>query len=338
MIFVISRILAIVVALIALYLALFMFEDEEGKWQNSIDELWIAIDDRAKKIGNRTTAIFNKVAGVVTVGLDRLFGRRLFSVRSIGASTSCSSSFVLAMLCFADVFGRVRSGELEVLLIALGVCLLAAILPAILQSRWVIPISLIPIAFLLLYAFSDWSLHKADYAAWNLDRLKGRGPPLLIGALAISFLTDVAFILLTRMSIRKVASDCRNLTIFIAMGLQAASAIFVVVAPIVIMFLIDRHANKGHWQERPVLATTFKFAAGLNAFTSVVCLTLFATLAVVLLHKIFWPILARLVYPLSRYEVFRNRKLWWTLSVACFAYGFQLTERVEKSLLVFAPK
>jgi len=52
------RILAASVGSLALYIRLFMYEDEEGKWQNRIDNLWIDIHDRERTAGSKTSASF----------------------------------------------------------------------------------------------------------------------------------------------------------------------------------------------------------------------------------------------------------------------------------------
>jgi hypothetical protein len=39
---------AFLVGVIAVYVGLFLCESQEGKLQNRIEELWIAIDDRAR--------------------------------------------------------------------------------------------------------------------------------------------------------------------------------------------------------------------------------------------------------------------------------------------------
>jgi len=62
------------------------------------------------------------------------------------------------------------------------------------------------------------------------------GPLILIGALLLSFLTDIIFAFLTRVGIRKVAVDRDNLKIILVMTLQAFSAVAVVFGPILAMF------------------------------------------------------------------------------------------------------
>jgi hypothetical protein len=60
------RFLALVVGLLAYYTAFFMYEDEEGKWQNRIEKLWVAINDRERQLVTKASAFFSKVAAITT--------------------------------------------------------------------------------------------------------------------------------------------------------------------------------------------------------------------------------------------------------------------------------
>src|SRR4051794_22204896 len=86
----IMRILAALVGVAAMYAAFFMYEDEEGKWQNRIEQLWIGINDLERTMGSRTAAIFNRVAAIVTRTIDRVVGKKLLSFQLIGVSTCFS--------------------------------------------------------------------------------------------------------------------------------------------------------------------------------------------------------------------------------------------------------
>jgi hypothetical protein len=44
----VSRVVAGIVGGVAFYFALFLYEDEEGLWQNRIEKLWASVYDRAK--------------------------------------------------------------------------------------------------------------------------------------------------------------------------------------------------------------------------------------------------------------------------------------------------
>jgi hypothetical protein len=45
------RFLALSIGAVALYAAVFMYEDQEGRWQNRIEKLWVVIHDRADSQG-----------------------------------------------------------------------------------------------------------------------------------------------------------------------------------------------------------------------------------------------------------------------------------------------
>jgi len=77
---VVGRVVAAVIAAIAFYFALFLYEDEEKQWQNRLDSLWVAIYDRARLTTSTTTALINTIAAAYSNFLDRLFGRRLLSL------------------------------------------------------------------------------------------------------------------------------------------------------------------------------------------------------------------------------------------------------------------
>ncbi len=85
--FVVSRITAGLLAALAFYFAFFLHEDEEGVWQNRIENLWMAVYDRAKVTDSTTTALFNKVSESVR----KLGPKDLSAASSRFTSYSCSA-------------------------------------------------------------------------------------------------------------------------------------------------------------------------------------------------------------------------------------------------------
>jgi hypothetical protein len=69
-----ARIAAGIIGAIALYIALFLYEDEEGKWQNRIDNLWVAIDKRARHTDRFSVAISNKIGDLIHKTFEHIFG------------------------------------------------------------------------------------------------------------------------------------------------------------------------------------------------------------------------------------------------------------------------
>src|SRR4051794_20535508 len=94
----VSRLLAALLACCAYYFAFFLYEDEEGIWQNRIDNLWIAIAERATVTKSNATALFNKISEVIQSILNRALGVRLLSFRAIVVSTYFSLLTALTAL------------------------------------------------------------------------------------------------------------------------------------------------------------------------------------------------------------------------------------------------
>jgi hypothetical protein len=86
MILTILRCLAFLGGSLAYYIAFFMYEDGEGKLQNRMEQLWIAVNDKKKITGSMASALFNKVASVVARAFDRVFGSKLISLQLVGVS------------------------------------------------------------------------------------------------------------------------------------------------------------------------------------------------------------------------------------------------------------
>jgi hypothetical protein len=329
--------LAIVVGFAAFFAALFMYEDEEGKWQNRVEELWIAIDDRARITGRKAVALLNKMSDIVTAGLDRVFGQLLLSFRSIGASTSYS----LATSCVIGVLNDlvIHESLKNSVGFLYGTCVLIffAIFPTILKSRWIMPISLIPISFLIIFGFADW---------WFLK--KWRAAPIVLGSLAISFIFDIVLIIAVRATIRRMAVGNKGWQLVVGMLLQCVCAVVVVVLPFGMAHLLIIIDTENMQERNAVVAALYERGSAIqlalllsalsNVFTACVCLTLFFALAGVLLHRVFWPLAARAIYPLQRYEIFRNKKFLAFAGVACFVYGFQLQDPIIRMFLQFVPK
>jgi hypothetical protein len=162
-------ILHIAVGLIGAYLVFLTFvmeETTEGVWVNRIENLWVALDDRAKSISETTRLLFAKVADKVSQAFNRVFGSKFLSARAIGVSSSLSFTsffFVLALviegLCYliakhSDAVKPELVKQLPLLVIlgfgllaVAGVCAVLALLPILLRSRIWAWLSCLPAIF-----------------------------------------------------------------------------------------------------------------------------------------------------------------------------------------------
>ena len=316
------------VGLVSLYAALFMYEDEEGRWQSRIERLWIAVSDRSALAGSQFAALFIKVAEAVNFGFDRIFGPRLFSIRMVGASTSCSLASTLIGLSLINrnngqmiVLGGVQvSGETLILLCA-AICVVVAVLPTVFSSRWLVALSLLPLTFVLVYFLEKISVSIRQH----------RTPDAMIAlviSLPLSIASDIFLTALARWLVRYIASAANVGRVVLAIAVQVVCTLVFVAGPILLVaYLQAKKVNLGG-----IFSRTLEFVTAFNVFSGILCFAFVTALLVVLAHRVAWPILGRLLYPLARYEVARNRKILSTVSVACLMYAFDLEPSALKSI------
>lgn len=321
----ILRALASIVGVIAFYAAFLMYEDEEGRWQDRIEALWVAIADRERQIGSRFAALLGKVAEVVTRGIDRIFGRELLSLRMIGASTSTSlAAFGLVAVVFWNVItSEPRSSIPKGAIVASCVCITCAILPITLRWKWLVGLSLFPLLFLAL-GLADINHSTSD-------------PTFFIAFLTSLFLgiiCDVLSTILIRVLIRRVATYTTACRIIIALLAQLLFGFLVTSGPILLLISLHSHRIQlGAYGEDVLESMLF-----VNLSTGLLSLSMAAVLAGLLIHLIAWPLLSRVTYPLARFEIVRNRKALAAIASFCFLYAFGIADNTLKSLLrLFSP-
>jgi hypothetical protein len=311
----------------AFYAAFFMYEDEEGRWQNRIDNLWISIDDRARQIGSRPAALFSKVAEAVTTCLDRVFGRKLFSMRMIGSSTSYSYFVLSAITLIArspgpgDYYGGLSDRVFVVTVFLVSSC--AAILPTVFQGRWLTLVSLLP---LVMCAIAFW----ADITVKMRNNLLPEFPIVLGVAMTFGVISDVLVNVIVRSTIRRVAGASSLRTMIGALFIQFSSAILISLGPLVVSTILQ---HKRIVPIKSLITTCINIASAFNVVTALFCFVFVFALSLVLAHRIFWPLTARLIYPFARYQIVQSRRALAAVGAACCTIGFGIGPNVVKVII-----
>ena len=329
-----SRFVALLVGLLAYYIAVFMYEDEEGKWQNRIEKLWVDINDREKQAGTKASAFFSKVAAITTKVFNSIFGPRLLSARFVGTSICWSLAtmllFALLALQAKRLLGRLDlsptdlasfwHAELVVLITGLLFSFLA-ILPSLWHSRWAVALSLLPViffffGFLLVLLVRTHSLKPENWG--------------LILGLALSLLSDVLLVGLVRFTVRWVSAKASVSRTALAILIQLSIVYFLVLVPFAIPVGFPDFSQS-------VGLMALLMMGGLNIFTALASLTfvlsLLLLLPLLLLHRALWPVLGRIIYPLDRHQIIRNRKITVPLGSACIIYALPLMPTPIKTIL-----
>lgn len=312
-----SRVAAVLAGLVAYYMAGLMYEDEEGRWQNRIEALWVAIDDRQRIVGSKTQALFDRVAEVVVSIYDRLFGPKILSWQFLGVS----SSYSFAALLFGGTM--IYSHYLHIDLaynigIIVGIfSLICAIIPSLVPYRPAIVLSLLPLTInlssvIITYLFT----HRFMGLNWELT--------------IVGVVSSAIVLFLIRYTIRRVSERATPFRIATAIMMQLLTMGLLVYGPVLVYGADVRKPYATVPLMLDIIAVNLFTAVGASLFL----LVLFA----VLIHRVVWPILARLVYPLARYQLFRNKAKMASLGTACLIFALPAMPSMVKGMLQWAAK
>jgi hypothetical protein len=305
-----SRIVAGAVAAIAFYFALFLYEDEEGIWQNRIENLWIAVYDRARLRDSLATALFNKIGETLTTLFNRIFGKRFLSIRAALVSGNISLCGVFTTLFFFYVFREPTERSTWIFLFIAIVCAYLASGPASTSDVLDILVSATILLFLLVGSTSLLFTTLPE----NIDKmflLNGQVNARTVlevqpVAFPLSIASDYLTIVLMRKLFAAVHATVSTYRVILTMGILMFFSVCLSFMPMLMLSLIERHAAS-----TPALGLAMCLLGELfffNISTSIICLIPVALLIVVLLHKLTWPLFSRLLYIVAARRVIENKR------------------------------
>lgn len=305
------------------YAVVTMFPDEEGKLQNRIENLWVAIDDMQQSAVGRATALFNRIASYVTRIYNRILGVRLISVQMVGVSSASSlagfflgtayvSFALLSLLMSKHVTINPKFNPalllIGVLSLVLGCfALVFAVLPSLIRNRFGRALSLLPLV--LFMCGMSMPIIRA-HVALNPTQLT------VLAGLFIGIASDILVLAAVRFSVRLISASTRLREIVIAVIIQVVALLLLAVVPFELTTALLA-ANQDSLVAKFLLSSLM-----FNLFTVLGVAAFLALLAVVLLHRIFWPLLGRVVYSAARFKPLQNnRKTFALIGIVCAMYG-----------------
>jgi hypothetical protein len=299
-----GRLVAGVVACVCFYTAFFMYEDEQGLWQNRLEELWTSIDDRCKVTHSKAVALFNKIGQKSKELSTHLFGHRLFSLQAIVTSINLSTFGALTAIFLYAIISAfaylMNAPKLKVAILAGGIplFLICALIPARKPKPWIILACLIPFAIAVIATWSQLSVYSYENAYKQVGIHSIRQPiEIWVFTVTASVLSDFIGLVLVRKLFSSVASTLLLFRICAAILALLGTAVLVPVLPAQITF----HS----YSKTPSPETGAAFNAGIllslmNLSTMFYCLIPGVLLIIVLVHRAFWSSVARFIYFLCR--------------------------------------
>src|SRR6266700_2645982 len=290
--------LAITIGVLSFYLAFFLSTDHEGKSRDRIEDLWSRIEGVWAKGGSRSVIFLRVIAHSANTILDALLGPKLISYHSFGVS----SSFALfGFWLYSSLLLENRDYRSMALQIFLGIlALFCGAAPLLFKRHSMTGITLCPCL-------------ATPAIAFGFSRMQLQQSLFIVGGLIAGLLTGYLLIVLQRSRMRRMVASRDLITIVPMIFLQALLPLLLFSIP----FIVDLYLGNGS-------VTIFvEILTYLNFSNELILLTFFLVLSLVLLHKLLWPILGRLVYTLAKYRIARQPVLMAGLGIACLLAAFQ---------------
>src|ERR1035437_2738336 len=293
------RAIAAILGMLIVCLASLSYEDEEGRFQNKLEDWWIILDEKRTVSVSWVASFIQAVARLTGSCLDRVFSKRLLSPRVVGVSIILSiASFFLTtsiLLAFPIVYiPKIQNSPSAIDAFVLFVRLSAfALLPAISESPhlpWKPWLSRIVIFY--WWAMFAWRTLQITPFLLFLFSYSDNGQRIgvtIIGFLAvclgISLLSDIAFIAFTRWMLRRISKTDRITGILMAILLQIIFLALLFIFPIYLGLKIISSSG--------FLAFALMLSLFLNSIDVFATVAALIVAVLLLMHRLIWPIIQR---------------------------------------------
>jgi hypothetical protein len=308
----IARPIEVLLGVFCVLTAIVLYPDEEGKLQSRLEDFWVRVDDYKLAALSQHTVFMRQVASLESSVFDSIFGKELFTEKSLAISFSLStmSEAILLLANPAVAFGPLHWG-LEVLI-------LVSILTAILNSRFpeshvLCIIILIPSGFL---AGLCWTMASEISSGNNLGYLKVQDGFVLNAVLMFGGAAyDILFVITTRLLIRWAGQMDRTYKLVCVILLNLGLAI-ALLGPGILL------AKRSFTAALKDIVLADVVAVSRSNLFDVVLALLFVALALMLLtHRAIWPLLTRTLFRMTDIGTKGRRAILTTIGLALLAAG-----------------
>lgn len=342
---VILRGLSVLAAMAFFYMALFMYADDAGKWQNRLVDLWVEIGSGSQGFLSAQAALVKKSSGLVTSWLSWLLGERLFSAQVVAVSLSLSFASTMA---FYSSFGIVGLMEWEssvepryAIATALAIGFFAFGVYGVRGlCRRFTPLLALVITVVLVALASPVGLYL--YSPQEASEQGGLASLALVGlqfmiASVFGVVCDLLVLVVNRLVLRSMAATGRTSVLLLGF-LYNLAWVAVLADAAVLLFRVSVGLVATNWGGDPVQGFLnlpfFQSSAGIkylfdvelcftsDLFTLCVSAGVFAIVAAALSHRLIWPVVERSVYALYQWKVFTNKPLQISAGLALLVFAF----------------
>jgi hypothetical protein len=288
-----------------LYLAVFQYQDEKGRIQNHLVDLWVRVQQKGESASNWNRVVLNEIASKASAGMASAFGPQLFWLRVVSFSywmTQVSWSIVAPVY-----FKMPQQSGLQVLDVVWYLFILAA--PILWKSKWIVYV----VGGLTCVALTGFIL---SLLFWR-DPL---GVGLSLGVLLST--SSVPLIWLDRKVLNAAASTQSSALLVVTFLLN-------ILLPVILVGPLIRMPQVHSAHARDILIV---FGV-CNVASAIIYSAVDLLLAIALLHRLWWPVIARHVSALYSFNVIGNRKLLGIAGLMLLAFSIPTTEDAVKKII-----
>jgi len=308
-------------------LASLTYEDEEGRFQNKLEDWWIILDETRTTSLSWTASFIQAVARLTGSCLDRVFSKRLFSPRTIAVSIilsgasfflSCSMIIAFPFISVPNVQNSHSAMDAFIMFLRFSAF---AIIPAMSESSYLPWKPWLP-RLLRLYWWTVIAWFTLGIAPFMFfiyfsspnGQMTGRQLiGMIVICLGISLLCDVSYIAFTRWMLRHISKTDRISGIMMPILMQIVFLALLLVFPVYMGLKIITLLG--------FVATALFISIFLNSIDIFATLAAFVVAILMLIHRLMWPILQRPIYAIQRVSLI-NRKGWmWSVGVMLLTYS-----------------
>jgi hypothetical protein len=323
-----------------IYGSLFLYEDEEQRIQNILENWWIRIDDARTSATHAHTALTRAAAELARSGLDRVFGPRLLSFRAISVSGLLSlASFhftatYLSGWAQANIAVDVKQLDLKTpadaivaLFMMFTAFLLVLAVPT--QPLFMHAVSLFGVLVIALSATIRTLRHLPQIyfailvAMLGILALFARHPdfvgmPYMVLVIVFAgIFFDFCAIAVTRALIQWQSSWWSFRRITAAAALELSIGVALIAAPIYVGSRIMRAAHGTSSWYSSIAGWSILLSTLTNVASAAISFSFFGALTLLAVHRVAWPAIERPLYQLARLGVFQSK----ATRTALFALG-----------------
>src|ERR1700745_1792108 len=305
------RIASAAAGLFLILMSSILYEKEEGTIQNKLEEWWVVLSDTESRAVNKHAAFMSGVANLGGRLFDRLFGEKLFSLRSVAVS-ACFSLASLGLVCTPGLSGWLIEIPSFLYITVIALLLVMGVLPSVLGPGWPKKLWLLGVVVLTFICFVGMDVvNWFDVPSWF--ETEGDSTAEVFYYLifvVVTVASDSLFIAATRWLLR-ISSKFNSRTKILGLMVGNVSlACLLVIVPVSLAWGV-RSVGKIVRSHDIVSAVNYYVAAdnpnqsflasvaASNVLDGLVACTFFILLSVLLIHRLVWPTIQRPVYALA---------------------------------------